>query len=400
MWQIFVLLVLLLLAAAAFFQVEAFLSVLYLVALVYLLSRLWARQSMRALVFGRHLPQRAFWGETVEGEVWLENKSRLPIAWLDVHESLPVALASGESPHEVVSLLGHERYTITYRLVCRKRGVYTVGPLTVRLGDLFGLVPARIIGGDVDTIIVYPRVVPLAQLGLPAHAPFVGMKNRVPLLHDPSRFVGVRPYAEGDPPRMIHWSASAHLDDLMVKTFEPTIARETLFVLDVDLARYAHGQRYTATELAITAVASMAVHLVQTAQQAVGLLAHGMDGLEQTRTLYWLPVQSGQAHLVHMLELLARIQPADDVSVLPHVRRATAQLAWGATIVLVTGDVDAATLEHVATWRRLGFHVTLIAVRPGLSVREARRATDLLGVPFYVVWDEHLFALGGVGSAP
>lgn len=399
MWQIFILLVLVLLAAAAFFQVEAFLSVLYLVVLVYALSRLWARLSMRALVFGRRVPQRVFWGESVEGEVWLENKSRLPIAWLDVHESLPVALAAGESPHEVVSLLGHERHTITYRLVCRKRGVYTIGPLTVRLGDLFGLVPARVVGGGVDELVVYPRVVPLAQLGLPAHAPFVGMKNRVPLLHDPSRFVGVRPYAEGDPPRQIHWSASAHLDALMVKTFEPTIARETLLVLDVDLARYAHGQRYTAIELAVTAVASMAVHLVQVEQQAVGLLAHGIDGLHQSREVFWLPVQAGQGHLVHLLEYLARIQPADDVSVLPHVRQAIAKLSWGATIVLVTGDADMDVLEHVATWRRQGFHVVLVAVRPGLSVREARRVTEILGVPFYVVWDEHLFALGGVNTA-
>nr|WP_290669111.1 DUF58 domain-containing protein [Ardenticatena sp.] len=396
MWHIFLFLVLALLAAAAFFQVEAFLSVLYLVVLVYVLSRLWARQSMRALVFGRRIPQRLFWGEHITGEVWLENKSRLPIAWLDVHESLPVALASGESPHEVVSLLGHERHTITYRLVCRKRGVYTIGPSTVRLGDLFGLVPARVVGGDVDELVVYPRVVPLTQLGLPAHAPFVGMKNRVPLLHDPSRFVGVRPYAEGDPPRQIHWPASAHLDELMVKTFEPTIARETLLVLDVDLARYAHGQRYTAIELAVTATASMAVHLVQKEQQAVGLLAHGIDGLRQSRELFWLPVQSGHGHLVHMLEYLARIQPAEDVSVLPHVRRAIARLSWGATIVLATGDADMDVLSHVATWQRQGFHVVLVMVRPGLSVREARRTTDILGVPLYVVWDEHMFALGGV----
>src|SRR5512135_2810868 len=64
----------------------------YVVGGIVLLTHLWMRQGPRALQAERHLPARAFHGEEVQAELVVTNRGRWPILWLDVHESLPLAL--------------------------------------------------------------------------------------------------------------------------------------------------------------------------------------------------------------------------------------------------------------------------------------------------------------------
>ena len=95
--------------------------------------------------------------------------------------------------------------------------------------------------------------------------------------------MGVRPYQIGDSPRRIHWSATASAGQMLVKRYQPAIARETLICLDLDLTSYTGKRFYDATELAIVTAASIANHIAVREGLPVGLATQALDPLQEDR---------------------------------------------------------------------------------------------------------------------
>jgi uncharacterized protein (DUF58 family) len=100
----FITYLLVLLAVAVVMGVDALLTIVYVVAAVYLLARLWFARALPRLAVERRLTDRAFPGDTVEVELAIENTGRLPIPWVEVHERLPTALAMPPAHREAVAL--------------------------------------------------------------------------------------------------------------------------------------------------------------------------------------------------------------------------------------------------------------------------------------------------------
>ncbi len=271
--QDFVPFLLILFVVAAILRIDFFFTIVYLLFAVYLFSRLWMQRATRRLETKRRFTNRAFCGEQVAVNLTVHNAGWLPIPWLEVHESLPVALATPPFHRQVVSLGTHERQRFQYTLNCRQRGYYIIGPLVMQAGDLLGATPVKELRVEPEHIIVYPRVVPIQQLGLPTHSPLAALPDRTPLFEDPARIMGVRDYQRGDSLRRIHWTATASARRLLVKRYQPAIARETLICLNLNQDDYSQRRRYTATELAIVAAASVANHVITHEKLPVGLAA-------------------------------------------------------------------------------------------------------------------------------
>ena len=267
----FVPFILILFLIAAVLRVDFFFTIVYLFSAVYVLARLWTQHTMNHLHVQRRFTEHAFCGDQVAVDVTVRNASRLPIPWLEAHESLPVELIAPPFHRQVLSLGPRERRHLRYTLHCHRRGYYPVGPLTARAGDLLGIGRHRQLEVKPDHIIVYPRVVPLQRLDLPTRSPWAVLPARAPLFEDPARVMGVRDYQRGDSPRRIHWTATASAGQLLVKQYQPAIARETLICLDLDREDYGQRQRYTATELAIVVAASLASHIVSREGLPAGL---------------------------------------------------------------------------------------------------------------------------------
>src|SRR5690606_27463961 len=154
-----------------------------------------------------------------------------------------------------------ERRTLSYTIVSRRRGYYRLGPLTLRTGDVLGF-GERVLAGDApDALTIYPRVVPLAELGLPATLPFGTLPASRRLFSDPARPAGVRPYQPSDGVRRVDWKASARTGELQVRRYQPAIALETLVALAFSRAEYGSRYAYDTMERALTAAASVAAHL-------------------------------------------------------------------------------------------------------------------------------------------
>jgi uncharacterized protein (DUF58 family) len=385
----FVPFLLVLFVIAALLRVDFFFTIVYLFFAVYLLSRLWARRTEERLSVRRHFVGRAFFGDQVPVDVLVHNTGWLPVPWLEVNESLPVQLTSPPFFRRVVSLGTHERRHFHYVLNCRQRGYYPIGPLTLESGDLLGFVSHSLTQASPDYLIVYPRVVPLQKLGLPTHSPLVALSARSPLFEDPARVMGVRDYQRGDSPRRIHWTATASTGRLLVKQYQPAIARETLICLDMDQADYEQGHRHAAVEMAIVTAASIANHISVKEHLPVGLATEGHDPLQGQQVRFYLPPRPERAHLMSLLEVLARVQVASEAPFADLLRRQSVDLAWGATLSVITGRESDALLDTLVYLKRTGFAVALILIQPGRPRADLHAQASLLGVPIHRVWHDH-----------
>lgn len=362
-------------------------TVLYLLMGAYLFGRLWLAYSQKRVSARRVLPPYAFWGEEIAVRLEFENAGFVPVPWLQAQESMPVNLATAREMKRVLALGPRGRHALTYSLRARKRGYYRVGPLFTLMGDLLGLAGAEGKEIGADSLIVYPRILPMPYLNLPSRSPQGTLRHTQPIFEDPTRVRGKRDYLPGDSLRRVDWKATAITGRLQVKQFEPSIALEVVIFLNLNNAEYPAQYRIDTTELAIVAAASVA-NRVSGLRQAVGLATNGVDSVEAGQTIPFIPPRKGRAHLIRILETLARVQATDGRPLTAVLNEISPRLPWGVTLVVIAGQADDALFDELFQARRRGQNVVLMLVGRVVNVQETRRRAEHFGIPFYAVQEE------------
>lgn len=382
-----------LLILAALLRIDFFFYLFYLLMGLVVLGRWWANSAARRVTYKRSFPGRVFWGERPLIHLELCNTGYLPVLWLQVHDSLPIELRSPNFFQQALSLLPRERVSFSYELSCSRRGYYHLGPLALEAGDLLGTAHVSLEYAAPDTLVVYPRIIPLAQLRLPSRTLYGSLPSKQRIFEDPARVVGVRDYTPGDSLRHIAWKTSAILGRLQVKRYEPAIALDTTILINLDKKDYSQMRLWVATELAIVVAASLANWLVER-RQAVGLGTNGRDPLIQdngdgarAQPATLLP-RKGRDALMRVLDLLARVAMSEGPDFPAFLQRETSRLAWGSTLVVITGRVGEELFAALAGLRRAGFSVVLFSTDPSTAFDAIRKRAATIGVPSYEVWEE------------
>jgi len=102
--------------------------------------------------------------------------------------------------------------TFEYTLVFDRRGEYTLGPMTVRVRDVLGLVEETYTPAGKRRVLVYPSVYQLAgEQVLVQRALDISEVER-------QEFDSLREYVPGDPLRDVHWKSSAKDPETMYVT--------------------------------------------------------------------------------------------------------------------------------------------------------------------------------------
>ncbi|MEM9774543.1 MAG: DUF58 domain-containing protein, partial [Chloroflexota bacterium] len=253
-------LIIFLLVCAFLFRVDFIFYIIYVCIGIYIWSYWWVPRRFSQLKASRHLQSHAFFGETVNINVQIENPKNSTLPWLEVAESVAVELSAGKPVNVALPLKGREKVEFPYAVRAQRRGYYRVGPTQLRSGDMFGFVPEQASMLPADYLTVYPRITPIEKLGITSRLPFGAISSRQRLFEDPARPNGVRDYRPGDSMRQINWKVSAHTRNLVVKTLEPAINLETMVVLNLDSEDYTRWSRFSTIEWSIELAASLAAH--------------------------------------------------------------------------------------------------------------------------------------------
>jgi uncharacterized protein (DUF58 family) len=354
---------------AVFYAVNSLFALASGLVFIWIAARILPDRALQQIEIKRTYPTRLFHGESAEVELLVSNRGRLPVPWLSLTEAVPFDLLP-TSFRWATSLRGWEQRSARFRLVGSRRGIYRLGPATLVSGDPFGLVPAQDARMETERLVVYPKIIPLSRLGLPARAPFADLRTSRPLFEDPHRVIGVRPYAAGDSARRIHWTASAHQGSLLVRRLEHGIGRDTVVLLD--LTRRGLGTNRTQmVELAVTAAASILYHIVSVEGLRAGLRMPGVT----------VTPGGDQGHLMVMLEVLAGATATLDDSRLTD----PVGLPFGASVVLVTGVIEGRWLQPLQTMRHRGWKPMVLLIGdttappvPGIPIWKVSAGADLI----------------------
>src|SRR4051794_11184299 len=137
---------------------------------------IWARRGLRGVRYRRHLAtHRMAWGDKIDLDVEVWNRKRLPLAWLRADDAISPGLAVegqrsietelfGPTLRNSWTLAPFERVVRHLAVSAERRGVFTIGPVDVSVGDLFARQAAATELPDLDTITVWPRTVASASV--------------------------------------------------------------------------------------------------------------------------------------------------------------------------------------------------------------------------------------------
>lgn len=367
---------------------ETFVFVLlYMFAGAALLGRWWSSRVVNKFVFSRKYEKKAFPGETIPVRLDIYNSSLLPAVWLRVQDFYPIEVADASSFSQIISLGPHQKTHLDYTLKARKRGYYTIGPLHISSGDLLGMVDESQSEGTSEHLIVYPRVVSLTNVKLASRSPMGTMPHNQPIFEDPTRPIGKRDYRSGDSLRRIDWKATAVTGRLQTRLFEPSIALETIIFLNLNLADYHLRTHFDATELAIVVAASLG-NWVIAQRQATGLIANGIDPLAPDSRPIPLPPRKGRAHMMRILEILARIRAAETEPFPAQIRHRRVHFPWGTTLIVVTGSASQPLFDELLQAKRAGLNPVLILCGEHPNHRQASQQARLYGLAVHIVHNE------------
>jgi len=360
------------------------------------ISWLWGRYCLAGVSYIRHFETtHIFLGEEIEFWIELINAKPLPLTWLKAEDEfpqdLPVLLAEtrlGTRPRRrllanVYSLRWYEKVRRRYRLRGERRGVYRIGPAQIASGDLFGFRRRRRLVSDVQTVLVYPKIVPVTQLSMSVARPLGDYSSERRLLDDPLQVAGARDYQAGDSVRHLHWKATAHRSTLQTKTFDPSATPHWMICLNVQtLERLYEGSVTDFLETAIVIAASLAVAGLE-ARRSVGLTAN--SNIRDSQEWVHLPASRHTLQATRLLETLAELNSTPLMTFDHLLRLEQPRLPYGASIFAITSLLNDAILADLLNLRRKGHPAAIILVG-----RQPDRAA-LPDVPLYVVrenWTE------------
>ncbi|MYJ80006.1 MAG: hypothetical protein F4047_18130, partial [Caldilineaceae bacterium SB0670_bin_27] len=132
---------------------------------LYAVSYLWVRNQVLQLFFERHREGAMLVvGDSLQERFVIRNDSTLPLHWLEFADR---SLLPGYNPRQVVSCGGGSSYQWRAEAHCTQRGVFRLGPHTLRTGDPFGFFSLEVVDTRSESLLVYPRVAHIPPLALP-----------------------------------------------------------------------------------------------------------------------------------------------------------------------------------------------------------------------------------------
>jgi uncharacterized protein (DUF58 family) len=264
-------------------------------------------------------------GDTTTVTLVLRNRRDRPLRHLTVQDEVE---SLGVAAFEIGKLSGSETASATYRVTCRPRGVYQVGPARATTGDPLGLAELIAPGGPIDRLVVYPTVEVLS--GFPVgrgQDPAMDASRPEHSQRGGEDFYTLREYQRGDDMRRVHWPYSAKTEQLMIRQLETPWQSRALVLLDVRPSVYESAEAF---ERAVSGAASVVTHLVKSGFDA-DLWSGDPDPIDASR------------YSVAM-ERLALVQ-ADTTIDIEAVASRIRQSGGGGALVLVTGVADRSLLK-------------------------------------------------------
>ncbi|WP_287272075.1 DUF58 domain-containing protein [Microbacterium sp.] len=279
-------------------------------------------------------------GERAVGGLTLVNNTSRTILPSEV--VLPVG--AGRGVFQVPRLAPAQEHEEVFAIPTSRRGVLSVGPVSVRRGDPLGLFERTNDRRQAVDLYVHPRTTSLDGLSLGHLRDLEGLPAQH-LSRDDVSFHALREYQPGDDLRHVHWKSTARVGEVMVRQYEETRRSHFVVGLSTHPDEYRDPEEF---EVAISAAASVGLRALRDSRILDARTQHG-------------PVRSITARrFLDELSMLEHSRPRSG-GVVALAGSIAAHAPQAAVVVLVTGSkTDAADLRLACSRLPLGVRALAI----------------------------------------
>ncbi len=385
---------------------EIFYRLFYLLLAIEVLSLVWTIYNISTFRLERKLiTPRAHVGKVAEERFLVHNTGRFVKLWVEIRDESE--LTAHRVSRVLSALASRVRWSWNARTVCRRRGRFRLGPITVAMGDPFGLfVFHRRMPNTLTAITVYP-----ATVDLPTFAPSMGQMPGGDAIqrrthHITTNVAGTREYVPGDSFNRIHWRSTARMERLIVKEFELDPSADVWIYLDLEsavqastwfedawLARdlsllWMNPQEQviqlppSTEEYGVTIAASIAKYYLRQ-QRALGFAAYGHE-----REI--VQPDRGERQLNRLLEVLAVLRAEGRMEFSRVLGQEATKLGRNNTLVVITPSAEMSWVNTLREIKRRGLRVIAVLVDAksfgGFGDAPSASAELLAsGIPTYIV---------------
>jgi uncharacterized protein (DUF58 family) len=310
----------------------------------------WAKSGLRGLeVTPSRTVDRVQEGQHFEERISVHNRSIFAKLWIEVED--PSTLP-GHSAKRVITLGPRQGRTWRIDTLCLRRGLYSIGPVKVTVGDPFGLFTYTKTFGRPSSILVYPQALELPNFYVPpANLPGEGRFRRRTHYVTPNAS-GVRQYEYGDSFNRIHWPSSARTGQLMVKLFELDPTSDIWVILDLE--RDVHiGSGDDGTEEYAVKIAASVARYFTVASRSVGYMDFGAK-------LTVEEPERGANQYTRILENLAMANAVGDVPLADLLNEEGKRFGRHTTIVIVTPSTNESWVTSLQALTQRGVRAAVI----------------------------------------
>ena len=384
---------------------DIFFRLSYLLLGIEIFSFLYTAYTIATFRLERHLiTPRTQVGSVAEERFLVHNTGYFAKIWIEIRDESE--LTSHHVSRVLNALRAGARWSWSVRTLCRRRGRFRLGPITLASGDPFGLfVFQRRLPDTTTAITIHPVVVDLPTFATPMGQLPGGDAVRRRTHHTTTNVAGTREYAPGDSFSRIHWLSTARMERLIVKEFELDPAADVWIFLDMergvqaggwqedawdarDLSQLWFDERKTlrlppTTEEYIVAIAASIAKYFLRKQRAVGFVAYGHQH-------EIVQPDRGERQLNRLLEVLAVLRAEGNIPFGHVLAVESARLGRNHTLIAISPSAERGWIKSLRETKRRGLR-TIAALADantfGGHGDTEGAAAELIGsgIPTYVV---------------
>jgi uncharacterized protein (DUF58 family) len=180
----------------------------------------------------RHMSQVCSLDEPQDVELVIENPGRAPLS-MHLRDDVP-ATATADSASFEITIPPRRQAVLTYRIVPKRRGSYTLARVDALVKSRLGLWRRQMTWPVRTEIRVYPDIHQLGRFTMLARRDrlsTIGVRRSRRLGTD-NEFERLRDYIEGDDPRHLDWRATARRRKLTCRAFQLNQSQRIMFLID------------------------------------------------------------------------------------------------------------------------------------------------------------------------
>ena len=329
------------------------------VASLFFLTNVWSfTERVEVELDRRIVPSESFGEEDILVSLRVKNNGTETLGNVEVEEVLPRQIKPEKGTNTLhATLRPDETINLSFEFHNPGRGHYPIGPLTVRVSDVFGLyLTEKRLGPDVLAVMPKPERVRGTELR-PRHlGPWSGIiPSRTSGMG--TEFYSLRGYTPGDDLKRINWKASARANRLIINELEAERTTDVMVALDTDVTFYESSEK-DLFEQSISGAASMGSLLLRQGNR-VGLILQGEErGV--------VPPGFGKRQERRILYMLAAAKPGRAVISTGYVINMLARfmLPARAQMVIISPLLDPTVTDGIRQLVTAGYSVFVLSPQP------------------------------------